>query len=66
MNSNKLKAKIIEKGFTVTGFPEAIDMDYSAFNRRMNNMEKFSIGEARKIKEVLTLTDEEASSIFFD
>ena len=66
MNSNKLKAKIIEKGFIVAGFSEAIEMGYSALNRRMNNLEKFSIGEAQTIKEVLNLSDEEATSIFFD
>lgn len=66
MNSNKLKAKIIEKGFSIADFSEAIGMDYSAFNRRMNNFEKFSIGEAKTIKEVLNLSDSEATSIFFD
>lgn len=66
MNSNKLKAKIIEKGFSVADFSEAIGMGYSALNRRMNNLEKFSIGEAKTIKEVLNLSDSEATSIFFD
>ncbi|MBR5305974.1 MAG: helix-turn-helix transcriptional regulator [Oscillospiraceae bacterium] len=66
MNGNKLKAKIIEKGFSVAEFSEAIEMSYYALNRRMNNLENFSIGEAKKIKEVLNLTDEEATEIFFD
>lgn len=61
----KLKAKIIEKGMNVEKLAEAIGIDRSGLYRRLNNFEKFTIGEANRIKEVLELTNEEATDIFF-
>lgn len=65
MNLFKLKAKIIEKGMNVEKLAEAIGIDRSGLYRRLNHFEKFTIGEANRIKEVLELTNEEATDIFF-
>lgn len=65
MNIFKLKGKITEKGMNVEKLAEAIGIDRSGLYRRLNNFEKFTIGEVKHIKEVLELTNEEATEIFF-
>lgn len=64
MDLNKLKAKIIEKGWNVEKLAEQIGVERSSMYRKLNNFEKITIGEARKITSVLNLSNEEASSIF--
>lgn len=66
MNGNKLKAKIIERGLSVTDFAAKIEMDRSSLYRKLSNAERITIGEATRIKEALDMTSEEASAIFFD
>lgn len=65
MNTQKLKAKIVENGMNVERLAELVDIDRSSMYRKLNNFEKITIGEAKKIKSVLGLSDEEASDIFF-
>lgn len=60
----KLKGKMVEKGFTVETLSAAIGIDRSTLYRKLEAIEKFTIGEARKIKLVLELTNEEAVQIF--
>lgn len=64
MDLNKLKGKIVEKGWNVETLAEHIGIDRSSMYRKLNNFEKITIGEARKITSALNLTNEEASSIF--
>lgn len=64
MKSNKLKGKIIEKGFNVEQVAERIGMDKATFYRKLNNFEKFTVGDALKIKKALELSDTEAYDIF--
>lgn len=64
MSLNRLKGKIIEKGLNVETLAERIGIDRSSMYRKLNNFEKITIGEAKKIKAVLGLSNEEASSIF--
>jgi plasmid maintenance system antidote protein VapI len=65
VNGNKLKAKIIERGLSVTDFAAKIEMDRSSLYRKLSNAERITIGEATRIKEALDMTSEEASAIFF-
>ncbi len=67
MNTNmqKLKGKIIEKGFSQESFASAINMNKSTLNRKLQMGEKFSIGEANSIVKILSLTQQEAINIFF-
>lgn len=65
MNINKLKAKIVENGMNVEKLAELIEIDRSSLYRKLNSMEKITIGEANKIKSALALTDDEATAIFF-
>lgn len=64
MNVAKLKAKIVEREMNVEGLADMIGMDRSGLYRRLNDTEKFTIGEAMKIKEALGMTNKEASDIF--
>lgn len=65
VNVNKLKGKIVEKGMNVETVAKRIGIERSSLYRKLNNFEKITIGEARKLKDVLELSDEEASAIFF-
>ena len=65
VNVNKLKGKIIEKGYNVAEVSKAIGMDKGTFYRKLNNEGDFSIKEADKIIVALDLTLDEARAIFF-
>ena len=64
MKTNKLKAKIVEKGLNVEALADKIGLERSTLYRKLNNFEKISIGEAIRMKDALEMTDDEASSIF--
>jgi plasmid maintenance system antidote protein VapI len=64
MDLNRLKGKIIEKGWNVEMLAEQIGVERSSMYRKLNNFEKITIGEAKRIKDALNLSNEEASSIF--
>ena len=64
MNISKLKAKIVEKDMNVEKLADCVGIDRSSMYRKLNNFDRISIGEAKKIKAALELTDEEATLIF--
>lgn len=66
MNIQKLKGKIVEMGFSREALATEIGIDKSTLYRKMECGEKFTIGEAQKIKDALSLSDEDVSAIFFD
>lgn len=65
MNIRKLKGKIVEKGMNVETLAGKLGVDRSTLYRKLDVGEKFTIGEAQKIKSELDLTNEEANDIFF-
>lgn len=66
MNIPKLKGKMVEEGYSVDTLATEIGIDRSTLYRKLESVEKFTIREAQKIKEVLHLTNNEASAIFFN
>lgn len=66
MNVNKLKGKIVEKGMNVEALAESIGIDRSSLYRKLNDAEKFTIGEAIRIRDVLDLSADDAMEIFFN
>jgi transcriptional regulator of acetoin/glycerol metabolism len=64
MNIAKLKAKLAEKEMNVETLGALIDVERSSLYRKLNNFEKITIGEAVKMKEVLGMSDAEATDIF--
>lgn len=66
MNTNKLRGKMVENGLTVDTLANEMNIDRSTLYRKLDAGEKFTVGEARKIKDILGLSNEEASAIFLD
>lgn len=64
MNAKKLKDKICKAEMNIDDFSKLIGIDKSSFYRKLKNVEKFTIGEARKIKKELSLSDADATEIF--
>lgn len=64
MNIYRLKGKIVEKGYSVERFADAVGIKRSSFYRKLSNFEKITIGEAKRMAAVLGLTGEEATDIF--
>ena len=64
MNVSKLKGKIVENEMSIEKLADAIGINRSSMYRKLNNAEKITIGEAIKIKSVLSLDDNEAFEIF--
>ena len=66
LNANKLKGKIIERGFTISELAEILNIDKSTLYRRLGGgSAHLTIREADKIVETLSLSSEEAGAIFF-
>lgn len=64
-NMNKLFGKIAEQGYTKTKFVAELGMDYSTFCRKTDrNGESFTIGEAHRICDLLSLSPTDATDIF--
>lgn len=63
-STNKLRAKIIEKNFTITKLAKTIDMDRTTLYRKIRNIKMFRLGEVIQIINVLGLNIEEAADIF--
>lgn len=66
MGSNILRGKIVENGYTIQQLAQKIGISKSAFYRRVNDTDRFTIGEANRIKDVLKLTNEEICQIFIN
>ena len=65
-NSNLLRAKIAEKGFTQGGFASQIPMSKQTFSRKINNLADFTLKELKIICELLEVVDVyEKERIFF-
>ena len=61
---NKLRGKIVEKGFSQQELAQSIGIDRSTFYRKMRNNGDFSIGEVAEIAKIMQLSNEEAIEIF--
>ena len=65
MNTKKLKAAIVEQGYSMGQFAENIDMDRSKFYRRLSrDGDTFTIAEVLSIKDKLNLTPKDVVDIF--
>ena len=67
VNVNKLKGKIVEKGYSIPELAEKIGMDKATIYRKIaNGGEGFTIKEANAIAKSLELNHDEVNAIFFD
>lgn len=65
VNINKLKGKMIEKGYNVASLSKAIGMHRGTFYRKLNHDGDFTIKEANAMVLVLSLNRDEVNAIFF-
>lgn len=66
MNAEKLKETIVERNVTIESVAKAVNMDRSTFYRKMQPDNKgFTVGEAKQIAQVLSLSMDEANAIFY-
>ena len=63
-NTNKLKAKIIEKGYTITSLAKTLKISKPTLSQKINNKIKFSQDNIREISKKLELQPEEIIDIF--
>ncbi len=64
MNTNKIKAKIVERGMTQGEVAEIIGISANSFSRKINGKRDFSLSEAISLCSVLNL--ENPGEIFFE
>ena len=64
MNILKLRGKMVETGHSPEALAAKIGVDKSTLYRKLNDGDKFTVGEVNKIIDVLSLTEAEATSIF--
>lgn len=64
MNANKLKAKIVEKEFTIAMISDLMNVHKSSLYRKINGSDRITVYDAMRLKEILGLTNDEASDIF--
>jgi len=64
LDASRLKGKIVEKNTNIEELSRKIGINHATFYRKLKN-NSFSIEEADKIAVALSLTNEEATAIFF-
>lgn len=64
LDVQKLKGKIVEKGKSVESVSAELGINPATFYRKLKN-NSFEINEADKLVDILSLTNDEAVSIFF-
>lgn len=64
LDVQKLKGKIVEKGKSVETISAEIGINPATFYRKLKN-NSFEINEAEKLRDILSLSNEEAIAIFF-
>lgn len=65
VNTNLLKGKIIERGFTFKDLASAMDLSELTLRRKINNDAKFYIEESILLKNTLNISTDEYIAIFF-
>jgi predicted DNA-binding transcriptional regulator YafY len=61
----KLKAKMVERDVTAAELAKALEVDTSTLYRKFQNAEKLTVRDVRKMSEVLTLSADDITAIFF-
>lgn len=64
-DKNKLKAKIVEKGFTLEQIAQKLGINPATIYRKMAMESDFTRNEIALLKESLDLTIEDINTIFF-
>lgn len=65
-NIPKLKGRIVEKGFTLTSFAEAMKMSRPTLRSRLNGNTEFRVNEIDLVKTILDISSAEIDLYFFN
>lgn len=65
-NKNKLKAKMIENGYSVEQMAQKLGINYTTLYRKLSSETEFTRNEIAMMKDILHLTIAEINSIFFE
>lgn len=64
INTNKLKGRLVEKGFKQADAANHLNIAQPTFNQKINNIRPMDLDEAEKLAEFLDITNEEFPSFF--
>lgn len=64
-NTNKLKGRIVEKGYNLSSFSCAVKMSRPCLRHRLNGISEFKVSEIERICKLLDISCEELSEYFF-
>lgn len=62
--SNKIRAALMEKGYTIASFSRKIGVSESALRRKIEGKSDFRIGDIRKFVDVLKLKQNDVWELF--
>ena len=65
LDANLLVRKIIENGYTIGDISNLLGLSRNVLSKKLHNINRLTVGEARMLKYALDLSDAEAISIFF-
>ena len=65
INTNKIKGKIAEIGFTRESLAEAVGMTRATLRNKLSGESDFTVSEAAAMRKALNLNDEEFLLLFF-
>jgi len=66
INTKKLRAKIIENGFTYAVLAEKLHMSGCTFGKKIRNRADMSLSELVRLSKILSIPVTELSDYFFD
>lgn len=66
MNTQKIKNRMRECGFTQEQIAARLNLASSTFNQKIHNKRPTKLGEAEKMAELLSIKDNDFSSYFFE
>lgn len=64
-NSNKLRGRIVEKGYTLSGFSNAMHVSRPSLRKKINGESEFKASEIEKICLLLDLSHSDIGNYFF-
>jgi predicted transcriptional regulator len=65
-NRNLLEARLKEKNITKEDLSKGLNMSYTSLQQRVKGRTDFKLGEIKKIKKILGLTNDQVIEIFFN
>ncbi len=64
-NSNKLKGRIVEMGYTLSSFSDALNISRPCFRKKVNGQSDFKVSEIERMCELLKISHSEIGNYFF-